>query len=67
MTTKTTILATIDPRTGHEYRVDEVFNPEWETPKPLYFVERNQGAHASRFFNVYVGEDRQRAIALATF
>lgn len=63
--TTTTVFEGISPE-GHDYRVTEMFNPDWQpASKPLYAVERNQGSHDPRFFSVYFGEDKAYAMSLA--
>ena len=67
MTTITTI-CTNTITNGNVYRVIEMLNPEWKpNSKPIYTVQRNQGDHDQRFFNIYIGEDREYALKLAGF
>ena len=63
--TTVNIIFTNAEANGATYEVTEVLNPEWKLPSPLYFVNRNQGDHDPRFFNIYVGEDKARAMSLA--
>ena len=63
--TTATIIFTNTEADGVTYEVTEVFNPNWELPSSLYFVNRNQGDHDPRFFNIYVGENKARAMSIA--
>lgn len=67
-TTTFTVIFTNTGANGHVYRVIEATSTEWGPAlKPVYMVERNQGSHDPRFFNIYIGEDREYALQLAGF
>lgn len=65
-TTRFTVILMNTEASGDTYRVTEIFNSRWEPRNvPLYTVERSRGAFDPRFFTIYIGEDRARAMSLA--